>query len=108
MQEKPITSDKPIVSIAGTGGVTRNGRIFSPKSLPFENSGPSIQDKGKQIENAQQRQDSLPANEVDGFLRIIRRSEYKVANQLNKTPSKISMLSWVYAPKQIVMPWSNF
>lgn len=78
MQEKPMKSDKPIVSIAGTDGVTRSWRIFAPTSPLVDNSGPSTQDKGKQIENTQQGQDSIPANEVDEFLRVIRRSDYKV------------------------------
>lgn len=33
------------------------------------------------------------ADEVEEFLRIIRKSYYKVVDQLNQTPSKISMLS---------------
>ncbi|XP_050916801.1 uncharacterized protein LOC127131973 [Lathyrus oleraceus] len=93
MQEKHMTFDEPIVSIVGTGGVTRNGRIFALTSSPVDNSGPSVQNKGKQIENAQQRQESIHANEVGEFLRIIRRSDYRVVQQLNQTPSKISMLS---------------
>lgn len=88
-----MTFDEPIVSIVDTGGVTRSGILFALTSLPVDNNGLSTQDKGKQIDNVQQRQDSLPANEVDKFLRIIKRSDYRVVEQLNQTPSKISMLS---------------
>lgn len=52
MQEKPMTSDEPIISITDTGGVTRRGIIFALTSLPVDNSDPSNQDKGKQIDNA--------------------------------------------------------
>lgn len=93
MQEKPMMSNEPIVSIASTDGVTQSKRIFAPTFPPDDNSGPSAQEKGKQIKNTQQRQDSLPANEVYKFLRIIRRSDYRMVDQLNQTPSKISMLS---------------
>lgn len=40
LQEKMMTSNEPIINIAGTIGVTRSGRIFSPISLPADNSGP--------------------------------------------------------------------
>jgi hypothetical protein len=36
---------------------------------------------------------TVPQDEADEFLRIIRKSDYKVVDQLNQTPSKISMLS---------------
>lgn len=63
----------------------------------MDNGVTSNQDKGKQIENNQQGQDSTqkltPVNEVEEFLRIIRKSDYKLLEQLDQTPSKISMLS---------------
>lgn len=80
MQDNPLTFEEPIVNIAGTSGVTRSVRIFAPTSPPIDNSDPSTHAKGKHIENTQQRQDSLPANEVDEFLCIIRRSDYKVVD----------------------------
>lgn len=60
-----MASNEPIVSIAGTGWVTRSGRTFALTSLPVGNNYPSAQDKDNQIDNAQQRQDFLLANEVD-------------------------------------------
>lgn len=88
-----MKSNNPIINIVGTGGVTRSGRIFAPASSPIGTSGPSTIDKGKKIDNAQQRQDSLTTNEVDEFLCIIKISDYRVVEQLNQTPLKISMLS---------------
>ncbi|XP_050919814.1 uncharacterized protein LOC127137391 [Lathyrus oleraceus] len=93
MQEETMKSNDPIVSIVGTGEVTRSGRIFAPVPPSIGPSGPSILNKAKQIDDTQQRQDSLPTNEVDEFLRIIKRSDYRVVEQLNQTPSKISMFS---------------
>lgn len=53
MQENPMTSNEPIISIAATDGGTRSSRISVLTSLPTDNSGPSAQDKGKQIDNSQ-------------------------------------------------------
>lgn len=80
------------MNITGTGGVTRIGRIFTPVPPVIDNGGTSSQDKGKQIEGNQQRHDSTPTSEVEEFLHIIKKSDYKVVNQLNQTLSKISMM----------------
>ncbi|XP_050889486.1 uncharacterized protein LOC127094739 [Lathyrus oleraceus] len=45
VQEEPIKSDDPLISIVGIGGVTRSGRIFAPTPPPIENGGPSAHDK---------------------------------------------------------------
>ncbi|XP_050875021.1 uncharacterized protein LOC127078622 [Lathyrus oleraceus] len=93
IQEEPIKSSDPMINITGTSGVTRSGRIFAPTPTPIGTINPSTSDKGKQIDGAQQRQDPAPSSEVDEFLRIIKKSDYRVVDQLNQTPSKISMLS---------------
>lgn len=95
MQEEPIAYDEPMISIVDTGGVTQNGRIFAPVPPPIDNGGTSNQGKGKKIKVDQQRQDFIPTNEVDEFLCIIKRSNYRVVEQLNQTPYKISMLSFL-------------
>lgn len=84
---------EPIANMTGIGRVTRSGRIFAPMPSMTDNSNPSAQEKGKQTENVQERQDSLPHNEVEEFSWIIKRSDYRVVDQLNQTPSKILMLS---------------
>ncbi|XP_050877554.1 uncharacterized protein LOC127081325 [Lathyrus oleraceus] len=70
-----------------------SGRIFAPTLTPIGTINPSSSDKGKQIDGVNQRQDPVPSNEVDEFLRIIKKSDYRVVDQLNQTPLKISMLS---------------
>lgn len=59
--------------------------------------------KGKQVENNEQGRDSTqratPISEVEEFMRIIKKSDYKVVEQLNQTPSKISMLSLLICSK---------
>lgn len=93
IQEKLMKSNDPIINIVRTGGVTISGRIFAPSPPPIGTSDPSNLDKGKHIDDTQQIQDSLPTNEVDEFLRIIKRSDYRVVEQLSQTPTKILMLS---------------
>ncbi|XP_050889358.1 uncharacterized protein LOC127094581 [Lathyrus oleraceus] len=93
VQEESLKSSDPMINITGTNGVTRSGRIFAPTPTPIGTINPSTSDKGKQIDGAQQRQDPAPSSEVDEFLRIIKKSDYRVVDHLNQTPSKISMLS---------------
>ncbi|XP_050915175.1 uncharacterized protein LOC127130153 [Lathyrus oleraceus] len=93
IQEEPWKSSDPMINITDTGGITRSGRIFAPTLTPIGTINPSTSDKGKQIDGANQRQDPAPSNEVDEFLCIIKKSDYRVVDQLNQTSSKISMLS---------------
>ncbi|XP_050889755.1 uncharacterized protein LOC127095054 [Lathyrus oleraceus] len=92
-QEEPLKSSDLMINIIGTRGITRSGRIFVPTLTPIGTVHPSTSEKGKQIDDANQRQDPAPSNEVNEFLRIIKKSDYRVVDQLNQTPSKISMLS---------------
>ncbi|XP_050909145.1 uncharacterized protein LOC127122914 [Lathyrus oleraceus] len=92
-QEELLNSSDPMINITGTGRITRNGRIFAPTLTSIGTINPSTSDKGKQIGGANQRRDPAPSNEVDEFLPIIKKSDYRVVDQLNQTPSNISMLS---------------
>ncbi|WJX95006.1 hypothetical protein P8452_76371 [Trifolium repens] len=83
--------------ISDGSGMTRSGRIFAPEKLRRETNEVVVeaqkrkevlsQDKGQEFGNQ-----SAP-KEDDEFLKIIKRSEYKIVDQLNQTPSKISILS---------------
>lgn len=100
VQEELVASNEPMVNITGIGGVTISGRIFALVPLVIENGGTSNQDEGKQIKNDQQRKDSLPTSEVKEFLCIIKKRDYMVVDQLNQTPSKISILSLLTCSKE--------
>lgn len=67
--------------------------MFSPIPPPDNNNEVSNRAKGTQDGNGDQGQDfaqkATPTDEVEEFLRIIRKSDYKVVDQLNQTPSKI-------------------
>ncbi|XP_050908700.1 uncharacterized protein LOC127122404 [Lathyrus oleraceus] len=93
IQEEPLKSSDPMNNITDTDKITRSRRIFTLTPTPIGTINPSTSDKGKKIDGAQQRQDPAPFNEVDEFLRIIKKSDCRVVDQLNQTPSKISMLS---------------
>ncbi|KAI5442169.1 hypothetical protein KIW84_011293 [Lathyrus oleraceus] len=67
-QEELMRFYDPIISIAETRGVTRSGRIFSPAPPPIGTKNPLTLDEGKKIDDTQQRQDPVPANEVEEFL----------------------------------------
>lgn len=85
--------------LAGVSRMTRSGRVFRPGNVrdvayALEKA------KGKQIavedpvqKNAQNTETSPSTDEVEELLRIIRKSDYKVIDQLGQTPSKISILS---------------
>lgn len=97
VQDEPLASKEPAINIVGTWGVTRSRRIFAPVPSTNDNGGNACQDKGKQIESNQQEHDSTPKStlisEVEEILCIIKKSHYKVVEQLCQMPSKISMLS---------------
>ncbi|XP_050908987.1 uncharacterized protein LOC127122740 [Lathyrus oleraceus] len=99
-EDQPLMINEPnITSIMGPAGMTRSGRMFAPRTAD-----PSRKAKGKEVAG----QIPVPNKEMQGmhlspkvavtreeaeeFLRIIKKSDYKVVDQLNQTPSKISML----------------
>jgi hypothetical protein len=85
-----------VINIDGTGRMTRSGRVFAQKPLQ-ENvevlAPPANKDIPSKAVETEVSRGKDPQEEADEFLRIIRKSDYKVVDQLNQTPSKISMLS---------------
>lgn len=94
---------KPNVTIiAGSRGMTRSGRMFTPR-----NDEPLAKAKGKEIvSNAQNSTQNTKSpegssfpkevayqKEAKEFLIIIMKSDYRVVDQVNHIPSKISILS---------------
>ncbi|XP_050909269.1 uncharacterized protein LOC127123047 [Lathyrus oleraceus] len=129
-----------IVNITGTGGMTRSGRVFSPKYTPRVSPSPTFilpkekviptptpqtketlpatpnmttvprptniiankaakskvsRSKRPMIENEQVKghKKSITFEESQEFLKLIKKSNFKIVDQLNQTPSKISILS---------------
>ncbi|XP_050895730.1 uncharacterized protein LOC127102403 [Lathyrus oleraceus] len=68
--------------------MNRNGRIYTPFDLappiPPKETTTIVTGKGKEV---------ITTNEDAEFLRIIKKPDYKIIDQLHQTPSKISILS---------------
>ncbi|KAI5382711.1 hypothetical protein KIW84_070219 [Lathyrus oleraceus] len=97
------------VDNAGASGFTRSGRLFAPEALrggegekeKKEKAEALARAKGKAVVNestpvvtpAPVGSDEKLDDDAEEFLRIIKKSEYKLVDHLQQTPSKISILS---------------
>ena len=96
---KTLVVVSPVVdNVGGPGGFTRSGRLFAPQPLRDANAEASARAKGKQaVVGEEPAQTNVPGGsfekDVEEFMRIIKKSDYKIVDQLNQTPSKISILS---------------
>ncbi|KAL5165662.1 hypothetical protein HKD37_18G050754 [Glycine soja] len=98
-----------VTNITGLSGVTRSGRVFAPPhsvELPSKGKAPMIQEsagtatpskevdplvvKGAEKKEGLQGK-AVTLEEAHEFLRLIQQSEFKVVEQLNKTPARISL-----------------
>ncbi|KAH1205593.1 hypothetical protein GmHk_16G046264 [Glycine max] len=101
-----------VTNITGLSGMTCSGRVFAPPDLPTQP--PNVKGKAKMVEEQNDKTTLTPNEDIpvkglsekrDGcgkkevsleeageFLRIIQQSEFKVIEQLNKTPAKVSLL----------------
>ncbi|XP_027337272.1 uncharacterized protein LOC113850966 [Abrus precatorius] len=103
-QTHGVNSDTLAVSnIAGVGGMTHSGHIYTPEELRKERAKEierSSKGKTKLGEFEYADEEKMPEikktvsnEEACEFLKFIRQSEYQVVEQLNKTPLRISLLS---------------
>ncbi|XP_058726008.1 uncharacterized protein LOC131597321 [Vicia villosa] len=86
-------------NFVGTGRITRSGRVFSPQ--PVQNNADALaRSKGKQevtddqdspIQNGASN-NAVSSKDLEELLRIIKKSDYEVVEQLGQTQSKISIL----------------
>lgn len=97
----------PIHNISGIGGLTRSGKCYTPEDLLK----PKGKEKGKAkiIEDIKEKTEEpivvknldvkQPASEEDiqEFLKLVKQSDYKVVEQLGRTPAKISILALLLA-----------
>ncbi|KAH1198635.1 hypothetical protein GmHk_18G052175 [Glycine max] len=99
-----------VTNITGLSGVTRSGRVFAsphPAELPSKGKAPMVQEPtdiatpskevdppvGRGAEKKEGLQGkTVTLEEAHEFLRLIQQSEFKVVEQLNKTPARISLL----------------
>jgi hypothetical protein len=73
------------------GGLTRSGRCFTPKELEKQRKTirKEVVDVIKEINKP------ITKEETNESLKLIKRNEYYVVEQLKKTPTRISLLSLI-------------
>ncbi|XP_058784586.1 uncharacterized protein LOC131659413 [Vicia villosa] len=96
---KAPVEKEDVDNVVGIGRMTRSGRIFNPPQNTHDDNAEALaQAKGKRVveDTVDQGQSSnsedTVAKEMEEFLKIIKKSEYKVVDQLSQTQSKISIL----------------
>ncbi|XP_039687954.1 uncharacterized protein [Medicago truncatula] len=98
-KEVPLASSVVMNNnVEGTTAVLRSGRVRPPlfqqkipAASPADKSIPT--DVSPVVQGVGQSSQSLEDSNLDEILRIIKRSDYKIVDQLLQTPSKISVLS---------------
>ena len=74
--------------------MTRIGRVYGPEQQKKDDT--MVKDKGKVVVETSQEQESPSKNftdqEAEEFLKIIKKSDYRLVDQLHQTPTKISIL----------------
>ncbi|XP_017416451.2 uncharacterized protein LOC108327238 [Vigna angularis] len=94
-----------VENISGIGGMTRSGRIFTPPELARERTNDReatmaakakefLRGKNVEAEETPDKEEKreISEEEVGEFLKFIQQSEYKVVEQLNRMPARISLL----------------
>ncbi|XP_050908943.1 uncharacterized protein LOC127122688 [Lathyrus oleraceus] len=78
-----------VTNTAGMNRMTRRGRIYTPEF----NVTPQGPTKEPTVATPSKEPEVVQFEDVVEFLKLIKRSDYKVVDQLHQTPSKISILS---------------
>ncbi|XP_052732430.1 uncharacterized protein LOC128196229 [Vigna angularis] len=97
--------DPVVKNISGIGGITRSGLIFTSPELARERVNDKeatmaakakefLKGKGAQTEEIPDKEERREVSEEEAceFLKFIQQSEYKVVEQLNRMPARISLL----------------
>ena len=101
-----------VTNITGLSGITHSGRVFAPPSLPIQpanTKGKVRMTEGQNVKVIPALDEDVPTKdlskgregcgekevslkEAGEFLCVIQQSEFKVIEQLNKTPARVSLL----------------
>ncbi|KAI5394763.1 hypothetical protein KIW84_061398 [Lathyrus oleraceus] len=110
-QEEQAAGETTVSKVdnAGPSGFTRSGRLFAPDALRSGDGEREKKDKAEALARARGKQvvnEGTPVvtpapvgsereldDEAEEFLRIIKKSEYRLVDHLQQNPSKISILS---------------
>ena len=93
-----IKQETSVNDIAGTRGMTRNGRCYAPINSGAKEGEKSIEKGGVKITVPREKDkevinDLVTEAEVNEFLKFIKHSKYSIVEQLHKMPAKISLLT---------------
>lgn len=90
---KPLMLEPNVTNTAGIGGIKQSSRVLAlekPQRKTFETS------KGSEISSPNSEsgpsKKTVPKEETGEFLKVTKKSDYMVVDQLSQTPSKISMI----------------
>ncbi|XP_050890018.1 uncharacterized protein LOC127095358 [Lathyrus oleraceus] len=78
-----------VTNIAGMSRMTRSGRVYTPEF----NVTPQRPTKESTVAAPTKEPEVVQSEDAVEFLKLIKRIDYKVVDQLHQTPSKISILS---------------
>ncbi|XP_058780331.1 uncharacterized protein LOC131653979 [Vicia villosa] len=82
-----------VTNIVGPGGMTRSGRIFNTAKSKENSAQANDQDTVVPTERSTPMDKEITNKDAEEFLALIKKSDYKVVDQLHQTPSRISLLS---------------
>ncbi|XP_058729130.1 uncharacterized protein LOC131601329 [Vicia villosa] len=82
-----------VTNIVGPGGMTRSGRIFNTAKSKENSAQANDQDTVVPTERSTPIDKEITNKDAEEFLALIKKSDYKVVDQLHQTPSRISLLS---------------
>ena len=104
IRETRNTEELVVDNIVGIGGMTRSGRLFTPPELRNEEGHKNgvtkekaknlLKEKTQQVEEEPEGEAKKEISDAEAceFLKFIQQSEYKVVDQLNRMPARISLL----------------
>lgn len=82
--DKPLVLEPNVTNIVGIRGMTRSGRVFTPEQPPRKIPETS---KGKEISSSNTKigpsKNAMPQEETGECLKIIKKSDYKMVDQLS-------------------------
>ncbi|XP_039687896.1 uncharacterized protein [Medicago truncatula] len=94
--EVPIPPLPYVSNVAGDSRILRNGHVV-PIVFSKKDSAPMIEEAPAKdpsaVKEVSQSNGANPSSEFDEILKLIKKSEYRVVDQLMQTPSKISIMS---------------
>ncbi|XP_058765206.1 uncharacterized protein LOC131638657 [Vicia villosa] len=82
-----------VTNIVGPGGMTRSGRIFNTAKSKENSAQANDQATVVPTERSTPIDKEITNKDAEEFLALIKKSDYKVVDQLHQTPSRISLLS---------------